>query len=377
MTLRWNAASVTFDRSKKGQDVKIPYQSRIVFAAFAGLMLAGQARAADVPTPQEGDWTAPNFAFHTGSVMPQLHLHYTTIGSPAGEPVVILHGTAGSGAGMVIPGFADLLFGEGQPLDARKYFIIFPDALGAGKSAKPSDGLKTEFPRYDYADMVEAQYRLLHEGLGLQHVRLVMGNSMGGMNTWVWGERHPDFMDALVPMASQPTAMSGRNWMLRRLLIDMIRQDPAWQGGNYQTQPPSLRIANVFFGIATSGGTLAYQSLVPTSQAGDQWVAARLAAPMPSDANDFIYQWESSNDYDPSEELDRIHVPVLAINSADDERNPPETGLMTQALARIKDAHLLLIPASKDTRGHGTTMLAKFYTKDLQNFLQTLPQFAK
>jgi len=356
--------------------VKLRYKYPTVIAAFACFMVAGAARAADFPTPKEGDWTAPNFAFHTGGLMPQLHLHYTTIGKPSGEPVVILHGTAGSGAGMVVPGFADMLFGEGQPLDARKYFIILPDALGAGKSAKPSDGLKTGFPHYNYVDMVQAQYRLLHEGLGLQHVRLVMGNSMGGMNAWLWGELHPDFMDALVPMASQPTAMSGRNWVLRRLLIDMIRQDPGWQDGNYQTQPPSLRMANVFFGAATSGGTLAYQSLAPTSEAGDHLVAARLAAPMSADANDFIYQWESSSDYDPSEALGRIHVPVLAINSADDERNPPETGLMTQALARIKQAHLLLIPASKDTRGHGTTMLAKFYAKDLQDFLQDLPPFS-
>jgi homoserine O-acetyltransferase len=332
------------------------------------------ATAADYPAPKTGDWVVPNFSFHTGTLMPALRVHYLTVGEPSGQPVLILHGTYGSGANMLIPSFAGALFGPGQPLDARKYFIILPDALGVGGSAKPSDGLRTEFPQYDGADMVEAQYRLVHEGLGIGHLRLVLGNSMGGMNTWVWGVTHPDFMDGLVPMASQPTAMSGRNWMLRSLLVDMIRADPAWHGGDYQTQPPSLRLANVFYGVATNGGTLAYQSMAPSSEAGDKLIAARLAAPGPADANDFIYQWQSSRDYDPSGQLGRITAPVLAINSADDERNPPETGLMTQALARIKNARLLLIPASVETSGHGTTLNAKFYQQDLAAFINSLPE---
>ncbi len=201
-----------------------------------------------------------------------------------------------------------------------------------------------------------------------------MGNSMGGMVTWLWGEAHPDFMDALVPMASQPSAMASRNWMLRRMLIESIRNDPAWNNGNYTTQPGSLRLANVFFGIATSGGTLAYQSLAPTREKADKLVEERLAAPMTADANDFLYQWGSSGDFDPSAGLERIQAQVLAINAADDERNPPETGVTERELKRIKSARLLLIPASSETRGHGTTGTAKFYTKQLGEFLQGVPR---
>ena len=198
-------------------------------------LIAFAAMAADYPAPKEGDWIARDFRFHTGEVMPELRLHYTTVGEPSGEPVLILHGTTGSGASMLTPAFAGELFGPGQPLDASKYFIILPDALGAGKSSKPSDGLRAKFPRYNYDDMVAAQYRLVTEGLGVRHLRLVLGNSMGGMHTWMWGVNYPDFMDALVPMASQPTEMSGRNWMMRRLLIDTIRNDPDWNNGNYTT----------------------------------------------------------------------------------------------------------------------------------------------
>jgi homoserine O-acetyltransferase/O-succinyltransferase len=197
------------------------------------------------------------FQFGAGEVFDRLRLHYTTIGEASGDPVVLLHGTAGSGASFLNPGFAGELFGPGQPLDASRYFIILPDALGAGKSSKPSDGLRARFPQYDYDDMVQAQYRLLTEGLGVRHLRLVIGNSMGGMQTWIWGETYPDFMDGLVPMASQPAAMSGRNWMMRRMLIDAIRWDPGWHGGDYDVQPKWIAAANVFFGIATNGGTLA------------------------------------------------------------------------------------------------------------------------
>jgi homoserine O-acetyltransferase len=288
--------------------------------------------------------------------------------------VVILHGTAGSGAGMLTPDFAGALFGPGQPLDAAKYYIILPDSIGAGGSSKPSDGLRMKFPRYDYADAVAAQYLLVTQGLGVKHARLVLGNSMGGMQAWLWGETYPDFMDALVPMASQPTAMASRNWMMRRMLIETIRSDPAWDGGNYTVQPPSLRIANVFFGIATSGGTLAYQSLAPTHAAADKLVDARLAGPVPPDANDFIYQWDSSRDFDAAPGLTKIRAAVLAINSADDERNPPETGVMAQAMQAVKGGRLYLIPASAETRGHGTTGIAKFWAPQLQALLAQVPQ---
>jgi homoserine O-acetyltransferase len=337
-------------------------------------LVAGSAVAADYPAPREADWTTPGFKFHTGETMPALRLHYTTIGNPNGEPVLVLHGTGQSGHAMLTPGFAGELFGPGQALDAAKYYIILPDAIGAGKSTKPSDGLRTKFPHYNYDDMVLAQYRLLTEGLHIQHLRLVIGNSMGGMQTWMWGEAHPGFMDALVPMASQPTAMASRNWMTRRMLVETIKRDPAYDNGNYTTQPPSLRAANVFMGIATSGGTLADQSLAPTAAKADRLVDERLAAPPPADANDYIYQWSSSHDYDAAPGLDRIEAAVLAINSADDERNPPETGVMTRAMTHVKNGHVLLIPASAETRGHGTTGMAKFWQQQLREFLATVPR---
>jgi homoserine O-acetyltransferase len=343
--------------------------------AFA-LLLAPVARAADYPVPKPGDWTAANFHFHDGSVLPALKIHYTTIGAPGGLPVLILHGTAGTGAGMLNPGFAGQLFGPGQVLDAAKYFIILTDSIGTGGSSKPSDGLRAKFPQYDLDDMVSAQYRLLTEGLGLHHLRLVLGNSMGGMETWRWGIDHPDFMDALAPLASQPTAMAARNWMLRRMLIEMIRQDPEFDHGDYVKQPSSLRLAAAMFGLATSGGTLALQHRAPTHAQADQIVDARLAGPGPADANDYIAQWEASADYDPAPSLGQITAPVLAINSADDERNPVETGVMQAAMTRVPHGQLYVIPASATTRGHGTTEIANLWAPQLRAFLESVPLHA-
>jgi homoserine O-acetyltransferase len=326
------------------------------------------------PAPKEGDWVARDFQFHTGEVIPELRMHYTTVGEPSGQPVMILHGTTQSGTAMLSPAFAGELFGADQPLDASKYYIVLPDSIGHGKSAKPSDGLRAKFPRYNYDDMVVAQYRLMTEGLGLRHLRLVLGNSMGGMQTWIWGVKYPDFMDVLVPMASQPSEMSSRNWMMRRLIIDSIRNDPEWNNGNYIAQPRSARLASIFYGIATAGGTLAYQKLAPTREAADKLLNERLAAPFPLDANDVLYMWDASRDYNPSPELERIKAVVLAINSADDERNPPETGIMERELKRAKNARLFLIPASEDTRGHLTTGFAKFWQQPVQELLQTAPR---
>jgi homoserine O-acetyltransferase len=326
------------------------------------------------PAPREGSWTARDFRFHTGEVMPEVRLHYRTIGDPGAEPVVVLHGTAGSGASMLGAGFAGQLFGPGQPLDAARHFIILPDALGAGRSAKPSDGLRARFPRYNYDDMVLAQHRLLTEGLGLRRVRLIIGNSMGGMHAWLWGVTYPDFADALVPMASQPTAMSGRNWLMRRMIVDGIRNDPAYQGGDYTTQPPMAKFTAVFFGIGTNGGTLNWQKIAPTREAADRILEQRMAAPFRADANDYVYQWDASRDYDPSPRLERITAHVLVINSADDERNPPETGVTEAALKRIPNARLLLIPASEETTGHGTTGNARFYARELGAWLATVPR---
>ncbi len=331
------------------------------------------AMAQTTHAPKQAIYIAKDFKFQSGETISELKLGYTTLGEPTGEPVLILHGTAGTGTGMLNPAFGGQLFGPGQALDANKYFIILPDAVGVGTSSKPSDGLKMKFPKYNYDDMVSAQHRLVTEGLGLKHLRLVLGNSMGGMQTWLWGVKYPNFMDALVPMAAMPAPMSGRNWMTRRLIIDSIRNDPAWQQGNYSQQPPSLQFASVFFSIATSGGNQGLQKLAPTRTQADQLLNQRLAAASSADANDNLYQWESSGDYDPSGKLENIRARVLAINSADDERNPPELGLMEKALARIAHSQLFLIPASPDTSGHGTTGQAKWWKDQLSTFLQTVP----
>ena len=328
----------------------------------------------DYPAPKEADWTAKDFRFHTGEVLPELRIHYTTIGSPSGEPVLVLHGTAGSGTGMLAPAFAGELFGPGQPLDASKYFVILPDAIGAGKSSKPSDGMRAKFPRYNYDDMVLAQYRLVTEGLGIRRLRLVLGNSMGGMHAWLWAVKYPDFMDAVVPMACQPSEMSGRNWMMRRMLIDAVRKDPDWKGGDYETQPRAVRVANAYWSIVSIGGSQAYYKAAPTREKADKLVDDRLAAPFTADANDFLYQWESSGDYNPAPGLGQIRAAVLAINSADDERNPPELGIMERELPRVKGARLYLIPASEETRGHGTTGMARFWKTQLADFLASVPK---
>ena len=333
--------------------------------------------AADYPPPREGSWVAKDFRFHSGDVMPELRLHYTTVGARNGEPVLILHGTAGSAANMLTPAFAGELFGPGQPLDASRYYIILPDALGTGKSGKPSDGLRAAFPKYNYDDMVDAQYRLVTEHLGVKHLRVIIGNSMGGMQTWLWGVKFPDFMDALVPMASQPTAMSSRNWMMRRLIIDSIRNDPEWMNGNYTKQPRSLQFASVYFGIATNGGNQALYKAAPTREKADQILDQRLKAPFRGDANDSLYQWDSSRDYNPSPGLERIQAALLAVNAADDERNPPETGIMDREIKRVKNGRYFLIPASEETAGHGTTGRARFWKQQLQELLERAPRVAK
>ena len=348
---------------------------RISAAVSAALALTSlSAMAADYPAPKQGDWIAKDFKFHTGETMPELRLHYTTVGEPTGQPVLVLHGTGGSAASMLTPGFAGELFGAGQPLDASKYYIIIPDNVGHGKSSKPSDGMKTAFPKYNYDDMVDAQYRLVKEGLGIKHLRLVIGNSMGGMHSWIWGVKYPQAMDVVVPMASQPTEMAARNWMLRRMMIETIRNDPDYNGGNYTSQPRMMKYAINAYGVATGGGTLAYQALAPTAAKADKMVDDRLATAITADANDFIYQWESSHDYNPSAGLEKIEATLLLINAADDERNPPETGVTDAAIKRIRNGKLYLIPASPETRGHLTTGNAKFYAGKLQELLQTAPQ---
>jgi homoserine O-acetyltransferase len=333
--------------------------------------------AAEYPAPKEGSWVVRDFRFHTGAVLPELRLHYTTVGLPTGEPVLILHGTTGSGAGMLTPAFAGELFGPGQPLDASRYYVILPDAIGTGKSSKPSDGLRARFSKYNYDDMVDAQYRLVTEHLGVRHLRLVLGNSMGGMHAWIWAQKHPDFMDVAVPMASLPTEMSGRNWMMRRLIIDSIRNDPEWMNGNYTKQPRSLQFASVFYGLATNGGNQGLYTVAPTREKADQLLNQRLSGAFRGDANDHLYQWEASRDYNASAGLERIKATLLAINSADDERNPPELGLLDREIKRVTNGRVLLIPASDQTAGHGTTAQARFWKQDLAELLQSAPRRGK
>jgi homoserine O-acetyltransferase/O-succinyltransferase len=343
--------------------------------AFMVMTSAMAQQAINYPVPKDGTYGVKDFKFSTGETFPELKIAYKTIGDPANPPVLILHGTGGSSANMLTPGFAGEMFGAGQPLDATKHFIIIPDALGTGGTTKPSNGLRAKFPKYNYDDMVDAQYRLVTEGLNIKRLRLVMGNSMGGMHTWVWGIRYPDMMDALAPMASQPTEMSSRNWMMRRLMIETIKADPEYMDGNYTTQPKMLRIANVFYATGTNGGDLAYQRMAPSREAADKLVDARLLAAPPADANDFLYQWTSSGDYNPAPKLPLIKAHLLAINSADDERNPVATGLMMEAMKSVKNGKLFLIPASPTTGGHGTTGgMAKLYAPALAEFMATVPK---
>lgn len=334
---------------------------------------SGFSREHDIYQPVRCDWVVPQFRFHDGKALAGLRLHYATLGDPAGAPVLVLHGTLQSGAAMLGPQFGGELFGPGQPLDARHHFIIVPDAIGTGLSSKPSDGLRAQFPHYDYADMVRAQHLLVTECLSLARLRLVLGNSMGGMHTWMWAQQYPEMLDIAVPMASLPTPMAGRNWMLRRMFCESIRQDPAWQGGDYVEQPPSLRLASAFFALATNGGDLALQHQAPTQQQADAIVEARLAAPTAADANDTIYQWQASSRYDASQHLESIRATVLAIQSDDDERYPAALGLLEAAIARVPRGRVLRIPASTATAGHATTGQARWWKAALKQVLDELP----
>ena len=348
-------------------------KARMWLGAACALVSAAVG-AADYPAPKAGEWLAKDLRFHSGEVLPEARLAYTTIGDPKNEAIVVLHGTGGSAASMLTPGFAGELFGAGQPLDAARYFIVIPDTIGHGKSSKPSDGLRMKFPRYNYDDMVDAHHRLLTEHLGIKHVRMVIGNSMGGMEAWIWASKHPRFMDIAVPMASLPTEMASRNWMMRRLITDSIRNDPEWMGGNYTKQPKSAQFAIVYYQIATNGGNFGHYKAAPTRAKADEILNQRLSAPFNADANDLLYAWDSSRDYNPSPGLERIEATLLAINAADDERNPLELGTMERELKRVKNGRLLVIPASEATTGHGTTGNAKFYRKELQELLQSAPR---
>ena len=322
-------------------------------ALFLGLVVS-LATAADYPAPTQGDYVIRNFAFSAGGSLPEMKMHYRTLGQPRKDAsgvvrnaVLVLHGTTGSGAQFIRPDFAGELFGAGQLLDAATHFIVIVDNIGHGQSSKPSDGLRAAFPNYGYRDMVTAQYRLLTEGLGVNHLRLVVGTSMGGMHAWLWGEMYPTFADALMPLASLPGPISGRNRMWRRIAIDAIRNDPAWQRGNYATQPLGLATAAGVLALVGSNPVLRQQES-PTLRAADAWFDAYVANYVKTaDANDVLYALEASWDYDPAPGLGTIRVPLLAVNTADDLVNPPELGLLEREIPRVAKADHL---ASNRTR---------------------------
>jgi homoserine O-acetyltransferase/O-succinyltransferase len=341
------------------------------------LLAASGARAADYPAPIEGDYTLKDFHFTSGATLPELRIHYRTLGQPRKDAkgivrnaVLIVHGTGGTGKQFIRDEFAGELFGAGQLLDATKYFIVLPDGIGHGQSSKPSDGLRAKFPNYGYTDMVEANYRLLTEGLGVNHLRLAMGTSMGGMQSWVIGERHPDFMDALMPLASLPTQIAGRNRIWRKTVIDAIRNDPAWMDGNYTTQPPSLRVAGALIYFMGSNPVLR-QNEMPTLAKTDEVLKTALDKTVrEDDANDILYQVSASWDYDPGPGLERIQAPLYAVNSADDLINPPELHILEREIKRVKRGKAVVVPMSSETRGHGTHTLAKVWRPYLTELLK-------
>jgi len=350
------------------------------FICLSLITVAGTLAAADYPTPTEGDYTIHNFKFASGETLPELRIHYRTLGKidkdaqgKTRNAVLIMHGTTGSGAQFIRPEFAGKLFGKDQPLDATKFLIVLPDGIGHGKSSRPSDGLHAKFPHYGYIDMVVAQYRLLTEGLGVNHARLVMGTSMGGMHTWLWGESHPEFMDALMPLASLPTQISGRNRAWRRIIIDAIRNDPSWNSSEYPAnagQPPSLRTAAEMLWFMSSNPVLRQKeapTLAKTDEALDKFVNDYLKT---GDANDVLYALEASHDYDPGPNLEKIHAPLLAINSADDLINPPELGILEREIKRVPHGRAIVIPLSDKTRGHGSHTVASLWKDELIKLLK-------
>jgi homoserine O-acetyltransferase len=342
-------------------------------------LYAAAAFAQPYPAPVEHDWVVRNFTFQSGETLPELRLHYRTIGQPRTDVdgivrngILILHGTGGTGAQFVGDGFASRVFGKGQIYDAERYFIILPDNIGHGRSSKPSDGLRMKFPRYGYTDMVRLQHRLVTEGLGLTRLHVVTGTSMGGMHTWMWGYMYPTFMDALVPLASNPVEIAGRNRVWRKLLVDAIVTDPTWENGNYASPPRNLPSAIGFLLMATSV-PLQWQTQFPTAAQADAWLADQVATRTKStDANDMLYYFRASEDYDPSPHVTKIVAPLLAINSADDFVNPPELPMMESLIARVSRGRFILLPITDQTRGHGTHTLPAVWGDQVRTFLESV-----
>jgi homoserine O-acetyltransferase len=343
---------------------------------FALVLL--QSAQGSLPPPKEADYVIRNFRFASGETLPELRMHYRTYGAPQKDAggivrnaVLVMHGTGGSGAQFVRAAFSGTLFEPGQLLDASRYFIILPDDIGHGRSSKPSDGLHARFPHYRYRDMIEAEYRLVTEGLGVNHLRLVMGTSMGGMHTWLWGETYPDFMDALMPLASLPTQISGRNRFWRRAAMEAIRQDPEWKNGDYTAQPQGLRTAAALLWLVGSNPIIRQRqapTLAEADKAFDDYVTNYVRT---GDANDILYALESSSDYDPGPGLERITAPLLAINSADDLVNPPELGILEREIHRVPHGRAIVVPLGDRTVGHGTHTVAVVWKQYLEELLRT------
>jgi homoserine O-acetyltransferase len=353
-------------------------KNSLFFAVFC-LAFVNRLPAAEYPAPIQGDVTLRDFRFATGETLPEVRMHYRALGKPrlddkgvVQNAVLILHGTGGEGGTFIRPEFAGELFGKDQLLDATQFYLIIPDNLGHGKSSKPSDGLRGKFPHYGYRDMIAAQHRMLTEGLKVNHLRLVIGTSMGGMHAWLWGQMHPDFMDGLVPLASLPTQISGFNRMWRKLVSDAIRNDCEWNDGNYTRQPKGLRIAAEMILLKSSNPVLT-QKAAPTLKAADELFEKNIARFLTSrDANDLLYAIESSNDYDPAPGLEKIKAPLLAINFADDLINPPELGILEKEIKRVKNGKAIIIPLSDATVGHGTHTKASVWKNHLEAFLKEI-----
>ena len=348
------------------------------FVLSASLTLLPRlAAAGDLPVPTQGDFAIKDFHFASGQTLPELKIHYRTLGTPRRDAggvvrnaVLIMHGTTGSGAQFMNDIFAGELFGPGQPLDVARFYVILPDDIGHGQSSRPSEGLHARFPNYRYADMVDAEHRLVADGLHVNHLRLVLGTSMGGMHVWMWGEAYPEMMDALMPLASLPAPIGGRNRVWRRTISEAIRSDAGWSEGDYKTPPPSLRTASeILFFMGDNPKRRSDQ--FPTAAAVDKALDAYADKAMKTDdANDVLYAIESSTDYDPSKTLEAIRAPLLAVNSADDLINPPDQGIMEREIKRVPHGRAVLIPEGPDTRGHGTHTVAKVWKADLEQLLK-------
>jgi len=346
------------------------------FWALLFVLAATAASAATYPAPVEGDYVVRNFTFASGETLPELKLHYRTIGTPRRDQagvirnaVLLLHGTSGTGENFLVPAFAGQLFEQGQLLDGNTHFIIIPDAIGTGRSSKPSDGLHAKFPHYDYADIVHAQHMLMAGKFGVTHLRLLLGTSMGAMQTWMWAEAYPTVSDAFVALASNPVAVAGRNRAYRKMIIDSIRNDPGYNGGEYTKQPQGLRAA-IYLSMLAGSVPLEWQKQYPTGAAADKYVEDQLKAQLATaDANDTVYRYDASRNYDPSPKLESITAPFLAINSADDFVNPPELGIMEREIKRVKHGRYVLIPISDQTRGHQTHSLPIVWKKYLAELI--------